>query len=73
MPRHKFALVFSPNPPAADVVGEPLIVEGLFEVGAEVKFRWKKQGDGKKNPIVYETIEGRIVCTGKNIFWILHS
>jgi hypothetical protein len=61
--RKHFYLIFSKNPPAADVVREDLIVAMTNPVteGSECTFKWEKSKD------VVENIPGKILKEGKII------
>ncbi|XP_052129635.1 uncharacterized protein LOC127750939 [Frankliniella occidentalis] len=75
-PRQPYALIFSNDPPAADIARKDLIVLGPFEKGAECRFKWadpklqpKKDKDKSKPkpPPVYVEVEGRIIETGTKV------
>ncbi|KAE8747062.1 hypothetical protein FOCC_FOCC006200 [Frankliniella occidentalis] len=77
MPRRvPFALIFTSDPPAADVVRRDRIVQGPFEKGAECRFQWadpklqpKKDKDKNKPkpPPVTVELQGRIIETGTKV------
>jgi hypothetical protein len=58
-PRPKFALIFSDNPPAADVINEKLVTAGTFAVGENVTFQYFKS---QKQPP--QEVQGKILKIG---------
>jgi hypothetical protein len=66
MARKKFFLIYSSNPPAADVVREDFLIipendEINVDVGAECSFRWEKSKDK------FEEVAGKIIQTGMEV------
>jgi len=64
-PREPFSLIFSTNPPAADVVKQSLLVplEAAGTSEFDTAFKWERS----KN--VIETVNGKILDQGKGILF----
>lgn len=65
-PRKEFALIFSSDPPSADVVREDFVILGETDMRVamrsklEIKFRWEKKKDK------FEEVAGTILDIGEN-------
>lgn len=59
----KFGLVFSVDPPAADVVKKNDLEAGQLVINSEVRFSFERVGG--KNP-VRESSRGKVLMTGKS-------